>query len=220
MNAAATPVPTERRGLGLTALAALVPFVLLAVWARLEAPDAWELELLVAAAAPQGVGGDVVRAITFAGDLGVWAAITLALATVAVAIGRASAGLLIALSAASDSVAALVKSVVERSRPDGAVVEVLFGTESFAFPSGHVVRAASLAAVVAWLLAPPAWRLPAAVAAATVAGIVMGYSRVALGVHWPTDALGGLLLGIFWFAATAWTLAARTPSLRQTQRPG
>ena len=33
-----------------------------------------------------------------------------------------------------------------------------------------------------------------------------GFARVSLGVHWPTDALGGLALGVFWLCVTALVL--------------
>jgi undecaprenyl-diphosphatase len=68
--------------------------------------------------------------------------------------------------------------------------------------------------VFTWILVPPVRRLPAAIGAAVGAGLLMGYARVALGVHWPTDALGGLLLGSGWFAAT--TLMATRPSARSS----
>ena len=203
------PDRPERRGLALTAAASLVPFLALALWARSEAPGPWEADLLLAAKAGEGLTGDVLRALTTLGELMVWAVLALVLTTVAVIAGRAWAGLLIALSVASDLVAFVVKLLVERSRPEGAVVEALFGTESFAFPSGHVVRATALVAAVAWLVMPHRWRLPAAIAAGVIVGSAMGYSRVALGQHWPTDALGGLLLGIGWFAGTAWLAGRR-----------
>jgi undecaprenyl-diphosphatase len=57
--------------------------------------------------------------------------------------------------------------------------------------------------VVFWLLAPAGWRLRLAVIGGLIAGTVMGYARVSLGVHWPTDTLGGTLLGLGWFAVTA-----------------
>jgi undecaprenyl-diphosphatase len=208
------PDRPERRGLALTAAASLVPFLALALWARFETPAVWEADLLVAAAAREGLTGDALRALTTLGELVLWALIALVLTTVAVLAGRAWAGLLVALSVASDLVAFVVKLLVERSRPEGALVEVLFGTESFAFPSGHVVRATALVAVVAWLVTPHRWRLPVAVGAGAVAGLVMGYSRVALGQHWPTDALGGLLLGIGWFAGTAWFAGNRAIARR------
>jgi undecaprenyl-diphosphatase len=50
---------------------------------------------------------------------------------------------------------------------------------------------------------PARWRLPLATVSAVIGGLVMGYARVAYGVHFPTDVLGGLLLGVAWFAATA-----------------
>jgi undecaprenyl-diphosphatase len=193
------------RPLAATLLAALIPFLLLAAWARLATPGAWELQLLLAMQVPDsGPQTAFVTVLNALGSVVVWAALVCICSLAALALRRPWAALLIALSLASDVVAALVKLIVERSRPEGAVVEVLFGTDNFAFPSGHVVRATALVAVLAWLMAPPRFRLAPAVALASVAGLLMGYARVALGVHWPTDVLGGLLLGLAWFAFTAW----------------
>ena len=68
-----------------------------------------------------------------------------------------------------------------------------------AFPSGHMARAAFLAAIV---------RLPAPVALGFLA--LMALSRVYLAEHWATDVLGGLLLGL----AVAWLARIRAPRAR------
>jgi membrane-associated phospholipid phosphatase len=61
---------------------------------------------------------------------------------------------------------------------------------SHSFPSGHTVSAFSF--VVAWLALLGPWRvLPFVVIAALV-----GFSRIAVGAHWPVDVLAGALIGI------------------------
>ena len=55
---------------------------------------------------------------------------------------------------------------------------------AYAFPSGHVARAAFLVAALRW---------PGGVSAAVV--VVMALTRVYLAEHWPSDVVGGLLLG-------------------------
>ncbi|MFE3865321.1 phosphatase PAP2 family protein [Streptomyces goshikiensis] len=87
----------------------------------------------------------------------------------------------------------------------------------FAFPSGHTSTSATAAGLLAWAL----WRT--ATPAAARAGwcvlacwaVAVGLTRGYLGVHWPSDVLGGWLYALTWLAAAA-AWAAR---VYRTDRP-
>ncbi len=191
-----------RTGAAAIAIGALVPLLLLAAWARLAPVGSWELALLVALQPDAGLHSDLVRALNTLGNLDVWGAVVLLLSALALAARRAWAALIVALTLFSDLAAYAIKVVVERARPQGANLQDLLGGESFSFPSGHVVRVTALAGVLAWLIVPERLRLPLALATAVVAGTVMGYGRVAVGVHWPTDVIGGVFAGVVWVFAS------------------
>jgi len=73
------------------------------------------------------------------------------------------------------------------------------------FPSGHTAAAFTFASALALMPVARRWKV-AAVLAATLVGI----SRIAVGIHWPLDVLGGALVG--WFGtAMGCYLAARLP---------
>lgn len=92
-----------------------------------------------------------------------------------------------------------INAVIGRARPPVADWAGVAGGPSF--PSGHTTTATLFAISCAWVLAarlPPGWPRRAIWAAAAVYAATVGWSRVWLGVHWPTDVLGGWLFGVAW----------------------
>ncbi len=90
----------------------------------------------------------------------------------------------------------LVKLIVHRPRPTEALILV---PSTFAFPSGHAAAATSLFLTMALLAAKGERRLgPRRVIIAAGLGIALmvAWSRVYLGVHYFSDVVGGMLLGL------------------------
>jgi membrane-associated phospholipid phosphatase len=103
-----------------------------------------------------------------------------------------------------------LKEIYQRSRPP--VVDRLVPENSYSFPSAHSVFAAvffTMVAVTIFRLIPRGrWALrTAAVSACVVLAVLVGMSRVWLGVHYPTDVIAGLVIGFCW--ASAVVLATR-----------
>jgi membrane-associated phospholipid phosphatase len=96
----------------------------------------------------------------------------------------------------------LLKGVVDRARPGLPGPDVLALGQ--AFPSGHALTATLGAGVVLLLALPHLSRRGRVLAWAGAVLLVLSvsYTRVALGVHWLSDVLGGILLGVAVLAAT------------------
>lgn len=88
----------------------------------------------------------------------------------------------------------LVKVLVQRPRPDPAQLApmILNDPASFSYPSGHVAFAVAASCAVVLML-----RGRARTVGIVVAGVVVlltGWSRISLGVHYPTDVLASIAL--------------------------
>jgi undecaprenyl-diphosphatase len=103
----------------------------------------------------------------------------------------------------------ILKAFFARVRPD--FVPHLDSVTSAAYPSGHANNAAVV--YILFIMLVPQARHPGWQLAAAIMIIVTGLSRIMLGVHWPTDVIGGWMLG------TAFALmAAAVIVWRQHQR--
>ncbi|MEP7283997.1 MAG: phosphatase PAP2 family protein [Rubrivivax sp.] len=116
---------------------------------------------------------------------------------------------LVALAVTAGAVGiSVLKAIFERGRPDAAFAELV--VSGLSFPSGHAGMSAIVFLTVGALLAGTR-RRPVErtyiLAVATFMTVLVGLSRVALGVHWATDVLAGWAYGFAW--ALVWLLIAR-----------
>lgn len=141
----------------------------------------------------------VMIAITTLGSLQ-FVAVLAAVLVIAFALHRryVDAATVAVLIAGGGGLIGLLKTVLHRPRPD--IFTPLVLEKGFSFPSGHSMVAISLYGFLAYLLLRQgksgASRWGAGILI-TLIGLV-GLSRVYLGVHWPSDVLGGYIAGAGW----------------------
>lgn len=179
--------------------AGAVVLLLLAVLVRLRWDPIQDLDGAVTRAAhdlvtQSATTRSIVRALTHLGDPLIVSLATLLLAAGLAAVRAFRAAAYLAVVRVVDVVATTgIKEVVRRARPDH--LQAVAVAHGYSFPSGHAAGSAALWCSVAMLIATRAPR-PVVVAVALVVPTVVAATRVLLGVHFLTDALAGLLLGV------------------------
>lgn len=195
-------------------------------WGPLFALDEAVIDRLNRAVSDSELAVSVLQALTNLGGAEVaWVAIPLIVLWLAIR-GAPHAAAVAAVTGLGTAVMDPgIKALVGRARP---VVETTVATAPGAsFPSGHALGATVTYGLLVWVFlpsVPPRHRRKAVVAAASVV-VVVGLTRIALGVHHPSDVLAGWALGVLWLGLTnllfsravhAW---AGAPAPRQASHP-
>jgi undecaprenyl-diphosphatase len=142
---------------------------------------------------------------------GIGSTVTLTLATLITTgylwlVASARVALLVATSVGSGAaLMSLLKLAFGRLRPD--IAQAAMVVPGLSFPSGHTTMAAIVFMTLGTLIASTRTRPRERgyiLGAAALLTLLVGISRVMLGVHWATDVLGGWVFGAGW--AMAWLL--------------
>jgi undecaprenyl-diphosphatase len=122
---------------------------------------------------------------------------------------RAHAVIVLLAFAGGEAIGDAAKLIYQRARPPQA--DWLAVVTSYSMPSGHSLLATATVGIVAAIAVQRSPRRSAQAAVVALAiGVVLliGTSRLYLGVHWPTDVLSGYLLGGAWLAVCLLGLTA------------
>jgi undecaprenyl-diphosphatase len=116
----------------------------------------------------------------------------------------------------TQAVVDLTKIVVARPRPEAN--QALAEASGASFPSAHSATSMALYAMLAFLVAREcrgAWRIAIAACGAAIV-VSVGFTRILLGAHYPTDVLAGWMVGGA-VVVGSWLLAVRLLPLRRAQ---
>lgn len=112
-----------------------------------------------------------------------------------------SAALLVASTGGGIVLTTVLKAIFRRARPE--IIDAGYEASFYSFPSGHATVAVGFYGALALLLAlrlESPWR-PVVAAAGALLVVLIGLSRLYLGVHYPTDVLAGYLAASLWLAS-------------------
>ncbi|MGN2637709.1 phosphatase PAP2 family protein [Nocardia takedensis] len=186
-------------GVGFGVLTALVR----ARWEPMQRLDQTVADHVVGVVGRNPPLGDILKSVT---DLGATVTLLLMLAVATLWLlvrGLPRLALYVVLTSAGGLILnPIVKELVARLRP--VVTDPVYVTDGWSFPSGHAMSSLVCYGAVVLVFAPALRERPRRVVfglGVTIV-VVVGLSRIALGVHYLTDVLAGWLLGILWLALT------------------
>lgn len=146
-------------------------------------------------AARIGLTGQAIVITRFGGAPYLFGILLIAVALLAYARRWRSAMSLTAIVLGGRIAVELLKLAIGRPRPHFSPYPVEIA--SLSFPSGHAANSMITFLALALIAAPAKYRT-ASIAAAIAASVLIGSTRPLLGVHWPSDVVGGWAFGVVW----------------------
>ena len=152
--------------------------------------------------------------ITALGDTLVMVMVALVAASLLWALGQKAYGWLLATAVTGAGVVTpVLKTIFDRPRPQLFEWRAHYAETSAAYPSGHATMSMVTLVTVAFIihrLSEPRWAGAVAAVLAALTILLIGTSRLYLGLHYPSDVLAGYVVGFAWAVLCALTLTART----------
>lgn len=140
--------------------------------------------------------------VSFLGDPGVWFAAGTLVVVLFFVLKRPPVAALVATAMAGSGILnSIVKLLISRPRP--RLFHSPIHVPGLSFPSGHAQESMVLGLAVLFVIAQTHASRPLIVCSAALIAVciaLVGLSRIILGVHYPTDVLGGYALGAGWFS--------------------
>jgi undecaprenyl-diphosphatase len=187
---------------------ALAAFAVLALFAYLDPYFGWDLRVSSAfnwkTFTPPGLFS-LMRFVSFFGNRWTPWALTVLTVIIFFALSRRSeaAGLILSVGGGS-LINSLLKLLISRPRPAPDLVPIYRDMVTQSFPSGHVTFYVCyfgfLFFVAFALLAPGSIARRLALTLSALPVVLVGFSRIYLGAHWPSDTLGAYLWSGLWLA--------------------
>lgn len=153
---------------------------------------------------------EAARDLTALGGVTVLTLVTITAFGAALFAGRAKlAWLGLAFVLAGSAMTSVLKSGYNRPRPE--MVEHGVAVSNASFPSGHSMMSAIVWLIIGIVIARTCerrWERVFIVVISCLITLLVGMSRIYLGVHWPTDVAAGWMLGAAW-ALIFWLVAIK-----------
>ncbi|MET0401409.1 MAG: phosphatase PAP2 family protein [Cystobacter sp.] len=166
---------------------------------------------------------EAARDVTALGSLTVLALVVVAVCGFLAFVRRwRTLALVLAATLGGTGVNSVLKELVARPRP--SVVPHLTWVLTESFPSGHAMLSAIVYLTLGGLLSElveKRWLKAYLLTVALVVTVLVGFTRVYLGVHYPTDVLGGWIAGLGWalvVVLVARMARSKSPGLREEAR--